>query len=131
MHKRLKMKTDKFSLKSRLLSFKFAINGLKSLIKNEHNARVHLIAAIVAIGLGIVFNISTIEWLTLIVVIGIVFLSELFNSSIESIADFVQPEWDEKIRTVKDYSAAAVLISAVISLVAGRIIFIPKLFALF
>ena len=130
MCKRLKMKTDKFSIKSRLLSFKFAIKGLKSLIKNEHNARVHLVAAIVAIILGIILKISASEWSVLIVVIGVVFLSELFNSSIETIADFVQPDWDEKIRIVKDYSAAAVLVSAVISLIAGGIIFIPKIFAL-
>ena len=126
-----KMKTDKFSLKSRLLSFKFAIQGLKSLLKNEHNSRVHLVAMIVAMSLGAILNISTIEWLILIIVIGIVFLSELFNSAIETIADFVQPERDEKIRIVKDYSAAAVLISAVISLIAGGIIFIPKILVFF
>ena len=125
------MKTDKFSIKSRLLSFKFAIKGLKSLIKNEHNARVHLVAAIVAIILGIILKISASEWSVLIVVIGVVFLSELFNSSIETIADFVQPEWDDKIRIVKDYSAAAVIISAIISLIVGGIIFIPKIFAFF
>lgn len=124
------MKKDKFSIRSRFLSFKFAIKGLTSLFKNEHNARVHLIAAIVAISLGIILNISTLEWSILIIVIGIVFLSELLNTAIETLSDFVQPEQDEKIRIIKDYSAAAVLVSAIISLTAGAIIFIPKIFSL-
>lgn len=121
------MNSDKFSLKSRLYSFKFAFNGLWSLLKNEHNSRIHLLAAVVAITLGIIFNIDRYEWSLLIIVIGIVFLTELLNSAIETLADFVDPEWNERIKKAKDYSAAAVLISAIISIVAGGLIFIPKI----
>jgi diacylglycerol kinase len=124
------MNQDKFSLKSRLGSFKFAVHGLVSLIKNEHNSRIHLIVAFAAIIIGIILNLNQYEWALLIVVIGIVFISELLNSSIESLADHINPEWNELIRRAKDYSAAAVLVSAVIAIVVGALIFLPRIIAL-
>ena len=121
------MKPDRFSLKNRFGSFKFAFNGLCSLLKNEHNSRIHLLAAIIAIAMGIVLKINYIEWSLLVIVIGVVFLSELLNSSLESLADVIEPEWNEQIRKAKDYTAAAVLISAIISVIVGGLIFIPKI----
>jgi len=124
------MNTNKFSIKSRLSSFKFAFQGLLSLLKNEHNARIHLLATILAIVLGIVMKISVTEWALLTIVIGLVFISELFNTAIEKLADFVHPEWNDQIKKVKDYAAAAVFISAIIALVAGGLIFIPRILAM-
>ena len=77
-----------------------------------------------------ILNLNQYEWALLIVVIGIVFISELLNSSIESLADHINPEWNELIRRAKDYSAAAVLISAVVAIAVGALIFLPKFFDL-
>jgi diacylglycerol kinase (ATP) len=108
-------------------SFKFAFNGLLLLLKNEHNSRIHFLAAIVAIAMGIILGLNHYEWSLLIIVIGIVFLTELLNSSLESLADLIDPEWNELIMKAKDYSAAAVLISAIVAIVVGGLIFIPKI----
>ena len=124
------MKQKKFSLRSRLGSFKFAIEGLLFLLKNEHNSRIHLLAAIAVIILGIIVKLNHIEWSIMVIVIGLVFLVELLNSSIETLADLINPEWNELIKRAKDYGAAAVLISAIIAIIAGSLIFIPKLLAL-
>jgi diacylglycerol kinase len=124
------MNSDKFSMKSRLESFRFAFNGISSLLKNEHNAWIHLLAAVVAVATGIILKIRPGEWCLLIMVIGLVFIAELLNTSLEAIADAVDPEWNEKIRKAKDYSAAAVLISAIISVIVGGLIFIPRLLQL-
>jgi diacylglycerol kinase len=121
------MNPNKFSLKSRFGSFRFALNGLLSLIKNEHNSRIHILAAILAIIGGIIMKLDHYEWSLLVIVIGLVFLAELLNSSLESLADLVDPEWNEMIRRAKDYSAASVLIAATVALVVGVLIFIPKL----
>lgn len=125
------MNSDKFSAKSRFGSFKFAFTGLSSLLKIEHNARIHLLAALIVIILGIVLNISLTEWCLIIIVIGLVFLAELFNTALEALSDIVDPEWNEKIMKVKDYAAAAVLVSTIVSVVVGGLIFIPKLLKLF
>jgi diacylglycerol kinase (ATP) len=125
------MKTEKFSFKSRIKSLNFGVKGLSLLLKTEHNARIHLGAAIVAITTAIVLNINVFEWALLTIVIGIVFITELLNSSIENLSDFVQPEWNDMIRKAKDLSAAAVMISAIISLIVGGLLFIPKILAFF
>jgi len=124
------MNSNKFSLKSRLKSFRFALNGLWLMLKNEHNSRIHLLAGIFALTLGIILKLNYSEWCLLLIVICIVFLTELLNTSLESLADLIDPEWNEKIREAKDYSAAAVMISALVSIVVGCLIFIPKLLEL-
>jgi diacylglycerol kinase (ATP) len=124
------MDSNKFSLKSRFESFKFAFRGLWSLVKNEHNSRIHFLAAIAAIAVGIFLKINLFDWCLLIIVIGLVFITELLNSSLEALADVVEPEWNERIRNAKDYAAAAVLISAIISFIVGGFIFVPKILAL-
>jgi diacylglycerol kinase len=106
------------------------MRGLLQLLKNEHNSRIHLIAATVAIIMGIILKLNHYEWALLVIVIGMVFISELFNSSLESLADHIDPEWNELIMRAKDYGAAAVLISAIAAILAGGLIFIPKLFDL-
>ena len=120
------MNSVNFSPRSRFRSFKFAFRGLKSLLIFEHNSRIHLLAAVIVIILGFIFRISLADWSLLILVIGLVFLSELINSSLEAISDIVKPEWDEKIMRAKDYGAAAVLVIAIISIFIGGIIFVPR-----
>ena len=121
------MNSNKFSMKSRFGSFRFALKGLLSLLKYEHNSRIHLLAAIVVISMGILLKIDHYEWALLIILIGVVFITELLNSSLESLADLIEPERNELIMRAKDYSAGAVLIAAIISVVVGSLIFIPKL----
>jgi diacylglycerol kinase (ATP) len=125
------MNSGKFSFRARMESFRFAFHGLWSLLKNEHNSRIHLLAAIIAVVTGIVLKINSLEWCLLAIVIGLVFITELLNSSIETIADIIDPELNEKIKKSKDYAAGSVLISAIIAVIAGGIIFIPKIIAIF
>ncbi len=122
------MKNQKFSVKNRLRSFKFAINGFKILVKEEHNSRIHVCAMILAIVLGFLFNIESMEWLGIILSAGLVIALELINSSIENLSDFVaKEESHDLIKKAKDLSAAAVLFASLSALLVGLIIFIPKL----
>ena len=77
-----------------------------------------------------VLKINKNEWLSIIIVIGFVFSMEIINSAIEQLADFVSPNYQEIIKKVKDLSAAAVLISALVSVIVAFIIFIPKIIEL-
>ena len=122
------MKQRKFSFTKRLNSFSHAYNGLKILLKEEHNSRIHFIAAIAVIAASFLFKINLYEWIAVIFSIGFVIVLEIINSAIENIADFISPEKHEKIKRIKDLSAAAVFISALTALVIGLIIFIPKIF---
>ncbi|HOY48765.1 MAG TPA: diacylglycerol kinase family protein [Chryseolinea sp.] len=121
------MKNKKFSTPQRLKSFVYAFNGLKILIREEHNSRIHFVIAIVVTIAGFILEISVEEWIAIVIAIGFVIAAEIFNSSIENIADFISPEKHEKIKKIKDLAAAGVLISALTALTIGLIIFLPKI----
>ena len=125
------MEQQKFSIKKRLESFKYAFNGLKLLLKVEHNSRIHLFVTICVVIAGFLFGISLLEWMLIVFAIGFVFSMEIINSSIEKLADFVSPAKHETIKIVKDIAAAAVLVSAITAAIIGLIIFIPKIMDLF
>ena len=78
------MKNTNFSISKRIKSFKYALNGLFILFKEEHNSRIHLFAMLLAIILGFVFKIEAYEWLGIILSIGLVIAMEAINSAIEN-----------------------------------------------
>ena len=121
------MKSNKFSIKKRAKSFIYAFNGIRLLFLEEHNSRIHAVAAICAIIAGIILKILIFEWIALTFAIGFVFVVETINSSIENTADLISREKSSKIKRIKDLSAAAVLISSLSALVIGGLIFIPKI----
>jgi len=118
------MNNQKFSLSKRIRSFGFAFQGLKTLFKEEHNARIHLLAAIGVVLLGLALDISKSEWLAITLVIGFVFVTEILNTAIENMADFVSPEKEPAIKKIKDLAAAGVLVSAIVALVVGCVVFV-------
>jgi diacylglycerol kinase len=125
------MKKEKFSIKKRCQSFRYAFAGLKVLFASEQNAWIHTVAAILAVGAGFLFRITPGEWLAVLIVIGMVFAAEIFNTSLERAADFMTEERDDRIRDLKDLSAAAVLVCAITALLVGLVIFLPKIICFF
>lgn len=121
---------EKFSIAKRLKSFTYAFNGLRVLFKEEHNSRIHLFATICVVVAGILLKLSVLEWVAVAFAVGLVFSGEIFNSAIEDLSDVVCPEQDERIKKVKDLSAAAVLVNAITAAVVGLLVFLPKLIAL-
>lgn len=119
-------KNNPFSLKERNKSFKYAFEGIATFFRQEHNARIHLAATIAVIGLSIIFPVSRMEAIALTFAIGFVWVAEIFNTAIEKMADFISKETNPAIKTIKDLSAAAVLVAAVIAVITGCFIFIPK-----
>ena len=111
-------------------SFIFAFNGIKETIKSEPNFRIQLVIGLLAIVMGIVLRLSTIEWAILSITIFFVLLLELLNTVIEVLVDIVSPQIQEKAKMAKDISAAMVLSSAILSLIIGSILFIPKILKL-
>jgi diacylglycerol kinase len=124
------MDTNRFSIKRRLKSFRYAFSGLRVLVREEHNARIHLFATVCVIVMGVAFRISCIEWVAVSLAIGLVFGMEAVNSAVENICDFVCPERDARIKKIKDLAAAAVLLSAIAALAVGLFIFIPKIMSI-
>ncbi|WKN45026.1 diacylglycerol kinase family protein [Tunicatimonas pelagia] len=125
------MSAKKFSIIDRIKSFHHAFSGLQALFREEHNARVHLAITLLVIILGAFFSVSATEWIVIVLTVGFVFVTEILNTAVEHIADFISPQRDDRIKRIKDLGAAAVLLSAITAVVIGVIIFLPKLGELF
>ena len=106
-------------------SLKDAFNGLKLIVKNERNFRIDIIVCIVVVFAGFFFEIAHYDWIALSLLIALVFISEAINSVIEAICDTVSSEYKVNIRYAKEVSAGAVLVSTIVSVIAGLIIFMP------
>ena len=120
-------KKSPFSVKDRIMSFQHAFAGFKTLVKDEHNARVHLVVTSVVLFASLYFEISTTEWIVLILCVSSVITTEIINSAIENLADNISTDFHPLIKKAKDLGAAAVLLTSFSSLIIGGIIFVPKM----
>lgn len=107
--------------------FGYAFSGLHHAFKSQLNFKVHILIAFVISFVGYLLKLSVTEWLWIIVLTGIVLLTELLNTGIEVLVDLVSPEIHPKAKIIKDVAAAAVLVAALTAVVVGLIIFIPKI----
>jgi len=117
-------------MRKRVKSFQYAFEGLGTLLREEPNARIHVVAALAVTFAGFGFGINHTEWLILILTFGMVIALEILNSVVERFADFVSPEWHPAIKKIKDLAAAGVLITAITAVIVGVFIFLPKVQAL-
>jgi diacylglycerol kinase (ATP) len=121
------MQPEKFSLRRRIKSFAYAISGLRQFITREHNARIHLVATIAVIITAFLLHVSYLEAAALAIVTGLVWVAEILNTCLERLADFITFEQHPGIKYIKDLAAGAVLVAAIIAVVTGLLIFIPKI----
>ncbi|MXV37948.1 diacylglycerol kinase [Flavobacteriaceae bacterium Ap0902] len=111
-------------------SFGYALNGLRLVFSSEPNMRIHSGFAVLIILFGFIFDIRSWEWCVILLCIMIVSALEVLNTVVEKYLDFYHPEHSENVKVLKDMSAAAVLWSALISVIIGLLIFLPKIIQL-
>jgi diacylglycerol kinase len=111
-------------------SFRAAFTGLWRLITTERHFQIHLIAAACAITLAALHQFDRTEWLILILTVGLVLVAEGLNSAIERAIDASTPGFHPLVKAAKDIGAGAVLIAAIVSVIIGLLLFLPKLWAI-
>jgi diacylglycerol kinase (ATP) len=121
---------SRFSWKQRAVSVTHALRGLKVLVASEHNARLHVAAALVVGVLGTVLQVSLADWRWLLLCIAGVWVAEAFNTALERLCDRVSLERHPLMRDAKDVAAAAVLLSCVSALCIGGLTLWPHVVAL-
>jgi diacylglycerol kinase len=109
----------------------FAWNGVIEALKHERNFQIHIIATVLVVVSGVGLQLSILEWTTIILVIGMVLVTELVNSAIEMLIDYLKPEIHPQAKIIKDIAAGAVLVSAIVATIIGILIFFPKLIHFF
>jgi diacylglycerol kinase (ATP) len=118
------------TLKGRILSFKYAGQGVWLTIKSQHNAWIHAVATIVVVIAGFALRISKIEWCVIILTCTAVWTAEALNTALEFLADAVSKETHPVIGQAKDVAAGAVLITAFGALIVGVLVFGPHILVL-
>ena len=117
----------RFSVASRLESFRCAFRGVRTLLASQHNAWIHLLATVSACGLGLLIGISRIEWIAITAAIVMVWMAEALNTAFEFLCDLVSPEFHPLVQKGKDVAAAAVLLSVGGAVIIGLLVFVPHL----
>ena len=115
------------SFKRLIKSFKYALEGILYAFKYEQNIIVHTLVMILVIILGITVKLSVYEWLICLILFGLVIATEMINTSIEATVDLACNKKDPLAKIAKDTASGAVLVFALVALIAGLIIFIPKI----
>ena len=106
-----------------LKSFVYAFNGIVSGITDHRNLRILVCIAVLVIVAGFYYEITPMEWCTILLCIALVLALELINSSIENLVDLVTMEKKPLAGKIKDMAAGAVLFASILSSVIGVIIF--------
>jgi len=127
MQENKRLKKTLIFLKERRLSFKNAFEGLAYALKTQKNAWIHAAISLFVIVLSFLFELSLQEWIPIVIVIGMVWMAELLNTALETMVDIICPETHPLAKIAKDVGAAFVLVAAILSVVVGGMIFIPKL----
>ncbi len=122
----MKKKTRKI-----LKSFKNAINGIMFVFRTQRNFKIQLFCFFLVLAAAVYFELSLPETAIVVFAGGLVLVSEMMNTGIEKLVDLVNPEYHPLARKAKDISAGVVLLSSLVAVILGLIIFLPKILELF
>lgn len=110
-------------------SFRFAFSGLCYVLGTQRNARTQLIIACGAVALGAWLEITVTQWAVLVLTIGLVLATEMMNTVAEALVDLVSPDYHPLAKVVKDVTAGAVLLAAILSVAVGLLVLGPPLWS--
>jgi diacylglycerol kinase (ATP) len=124
----MEFQKDNTFFTGRLKSVTYALKGALKLITTEHSIMVQFSLGILMTVAGFYFGITATQWLFQTMAIGLVMSIEGLNTAVEKIADFIHPNYHERIGFIKDIAAGAVFFAALTAIAIGLIIYIPILF---
>ncbi len=122
----MEFQKDNTFFSGRFKSIGFALKGAYKLITTEHSVMVQSSLVLIMIIAGFVLHISREEWIMQILTFGLVLSIEGLNTAVEKIADFIHPEFHDRIGFIKDIAAGAVMFAALAAIAVGMLIYIPK-----
>jgi diacylglycerol kinase len=114
-------------IKKHVRSYRYALRGIWIAFRYEPNMVFHSAAALAVLLVNYVLEISRTDWILTLILVGVVWMSEIFNTSIEKLADRITKDHDPLIGHAKDLAAGAVLIICIIAVVCAAIIYYPYL----
>lgn len=112
-------------------SFKYAGRGILKVFRSERSFRLQLVIFAMTVAAGLAFQITAIEWIFVMLVSSMVLVSEMINTILEYVVDLITEEYRIKAKYIKNIAAGAVLVSSLLAIVIGLIVFIPYFIEIF
>lgn len=119
--------SKKGSIQARFQAIQVALAGIKYVLITQPNARVHAAFTLAVLLLAGLLKLPRLEWIILLLTVGLVWAAEIFNTAVEIAVDVISPDYNPKAKIIKDISAGAVLVSAMVSILVGLLVFGPHL----
>ncbi len=119
-----------FTIRSRLRSFRYAFEGLWTMLHSQHNAWIHLLGTVGVSLTGWAVGLTRIQWCMVVLCIVTVWTAEGLNTAFEFLAEVASPEYHPMTKKAKDVAAGAVLIAAIGAVIVGSVIFFPRFYEL-
>lgn len=109
-------------------SLRNAFRGVFLMMKHERNFQLEAMAFLINVFLIFYLNLSSTDTILILMVSSGVLATEILNTAIEKICDFIHPEFDQRIGFIKDISAGAVLLTAIASVIVGIFVYWKYIF---
>jgi len=119
--------SNKDFILARFQAIKVALAGIKYVLITQPNARIHAVFTLSVFLLAGVLKLPRQEWVILLLTVGLVWTAEIFNTAVEIAVDVISPDYDPKAKIIKDISAGAVLVTALLSILVGLLVLGPPL----
>lgn len=110
-----------------------AWQGITWIARHERNFQIHMMVTLVVCIAGLLLRIETVEWLILLGFLVLIPSLELLNTAVERTCDVVRDSLEldyEATKLPRDLAAGAVLYATLGAVIAGMVIFLPKLWQL-
>ena len=114
---------------SRLAAFRHAFAGWWYMLRTQRNAWIHAVISTAVFALGLWLGLGRLEWALLVLTIGLVWMAEFVNTSLEAVVDLASPNLHPLAKVGKDVAAAAVLVGSLTAVLVGLLILGPPLWA--
>ncbi|MFH0749792.1 MAG: diacylglycerol kinase family protein [Candidatus Gottesmanbacteria bacterium] len=108
-------------------SFKDAFSGLRWVLKTQPNFRFHLVLSAVALTLGYMLQVTSVEMAIIVFTIILGLTAEMINTSIESMTDLITKEYREDAKIAKDVAAGMMLVTAIGAILVAVFVFVPHI----
>ena len=110
---------------------KYYYQRLSYCFQNESSFLIEAICACLVIIMGIIFDITFLEWVISFGSLCLITIIELLNTAIEATVDMVTQDYNEYAKIAKDCGSAATGIMTLLAMLVNLIIFVPYFIKLF
>ena len=124
-------KKSKCSIKRLVSAFFNSISGLILAYKSEQSMVLLAVGSLIVIILGIVLQISRLEWIIIIFLICLTTTVELINTAIENVVDLATQKIHPLAKAAKDTASAAEFLILFMSVIISLLVFVPRIINLF